>query len=93
MWGGQIQGYHPGRSISDQALFIIVSPVENGNNEIDLLVTIAEPHYTDLSEDVFDAPPKKEKELAGNLDLTTEEKLSLFALMNSLTDGYEPDLP
>lgn len=92
MRGGQVHGYHPGHSISDQALFVIVSPVENGNNETNLLVTFIKPNYTDLPEDIFDAPPNKETELAGNISLTPEEKLSLAALLNSLTDGYEPDL-
>jgi hypothetical protein len=93
MWGEQVHKHHLCHSISDQALFVIVSPVENGNNETNLLVTFIKPDYTDLSEDVLDALPNKETELAGNLSLTPEEKLSLIALLNSLTDGYEPDRP
>jgi len=54
-------------------------------------LTFIKPDYTDLSEDVLDAPPNNETELAGNLDLTPEEKLGLYALLNSLTDDYEPD--
>ena len=93
MWGEQVHGYHPGHLTSDQALFVIVSPVENGNNETNLLVTFIKPDYTDLPEDAFDAPLNKVPELAGILSLTPEEKLSLIALLNTLSDGYEPDRP
>ncbi|MBN2594595.1 MAG: hypothetical protein JXA81_13895 [Sedimentisphaerales bacterium] len=56
MWGGQVHGYRLGHATSDQALFPIVSPVEHGNNEIDVLTIIAESDYADLWEEVFDAP-------------------------------------
>ncbi|MBN1361982.1 MAG: hypothetical protein JW993_15410 [Sedimentisphaerales bacterium] len=56
MWGGQVHGYRLGHPTSDQALFPIVSPVEHGNNEIDVLMTIAESNYAYLWAKVFDAP-------------------------------------
>ena len=56
MWGGQVHGYRLGHTTSDQALFPIVSPVEHGNNEIDVLMTIAQSDYADLWEEVFGCP-------------------------------------
>jgi hypothetical protein len=92
-WGRQVQGYHPGRSASGREMFLIVSPVEQGNNEINVLVTIIEPDHNDLSEDVYNRPINKETELMGNLSLTPEEKLSLIAFLNTLADGNVPDQP
>ena len=102
IWGGQVHGYHSGQPASDQVLYLIVSQVEQGNNEINVLVTIAESDYTEPGKEIFDAPvgaetttgrenfaANTETESIGNLDLTPEEKLSLISLLNTLTDGYE----
>jgi hypothetical protein len=91
MWDRQVGRCQPGRSTSGRELFLIVSPVEQGNNEINVLVTIIEPDHNDLSEDVFNRPADRESELAGNLVLTPEEKLSLIDLLNTLTDSHEPN--
>ena len=92
IWGGQVHGYHQGRSASDWELFLIVSPIEQGNNEINFLVTVIEPDRNDLSENAFKRPVDTETELTGNL-LTPEEKLSLIALLNTLADGPESNQP
>ena len=92
-WGKQAQEYHPGRSASDRELFLIVSPIEQGNNEINFLVTIIEPDHNDLSENVFNRPINKETKFVDNSGLTQEEKLSLIAFLNALADGNVPDQP
>lgn len=92
-WGKQLQEYHPGRSASGREMFLIVTPVEQGNNEINFLVTVIEPDHNDLSEDAFKRPINKEAELMDNSGLTPEEKLSLIAFLNTLADGNVSDFP
>jgi hypothetical protein len=91
MWDRQVSKYQPGRSASGRELFLIVSPAEQGNDEINVLVTIIEPDHNDLSENVFGRPADAETELGGNFALTPEERLSLIALLNTLTGGHEPN--
>jgi hypothetical protein len=93
MWDRHVSTYQPGRAASGREMFLIVSPAEQGSNEINVLVAVIEPDDNDLSEDVFSQSADTEKELAGNLALTPEEKLSLIALLNTLTDGHEPNKP
>jgi hypothetical protein len=92
-WGKQVQGYHPCSSASGREMFLIVSPVKQGNNEINFLVTVIQPDNNDLSKNVFNRPVDKETELINNLGLTQKEKLSLIAFLNTLADGNIPDQP
>jgi hypothetical protein len=92
-WGKQVQQYHPGRSTSGRELFLIVSPVEQRNNEINFLVTVIEPDHNDLSKDIYNGPINKETKPEGNLSLTPEEKLSLIAFLSTLADVNVPDQP
>jgi hypothetical protein len=93
MWSRQIYGYHPGRSASGREMFLIVSPVEQGNNEINVLVTIIKPDFTDLPEDVFNDQHDTKTELIGNLGLTIEDRLSIVSFLNTLSETSKQDQP
>ena len=93
MYSRQIHGHHPDYWSSDQALFVIVSQVENGNNQTNVLVTIIEPDFTDLPVDVISDQLNTNTELMSNLGLTMEDKLGLITFLNTLNDGSEPDRP
>jgi hypothetical protein len=93
MWGRQIYGSHPGRSASGREMFLIVSPVEQGNNEINVLVTIIEPDHNYLSEKVFKRPVDTETDSVGNLGLTMDDKLSIVSFLNTLSDSSKQDQP
>lgn len=88
-----IHEHTPDYSASDQLLFVIVSPVENGNNEINVLVTIVEPDFSELPADVFSAEPYANTEIMGNSGLTTEDKFNLITFLNKLNAGSETDGP
>jgi hypothetical protein len=77
MFSRQILKHHPDFSSYDQALFVIINPVDNGNNETNVLVTIIEPDFTDLPEDVFYTQLDTKTEFAGNLVQIPEEKSGL----------------
>lgn len=88
-----IHEHTPDYSASDQPLFVIVSPVENGNNEMNVLVTIVEPDFSELPADVFSAEPYANMEIMSNSGLTTEDKFNLIAVLNTLNVSSETDGP
>jgi hypothetical protein len=93
MWGRKIYGSQPGYSPSDEPMFVIVSPVDNGDNETNVLVTIVKPDISDLPEAVFNTQLDTKMELVGNLGLTMEDKLSIVSFLNTLSDNSKQDQP
>jgi len=93
MCSRQIHGHHLDYPSSDQALFVIVSPVDNGNNQTNILLTIVEPDFTNLPVDVFSNKLDTNTELVSNSGLTMEDKFSLITFLNTLNDSSEPGRP
>jgi hypothetical protein len=93
MWGRQIHGYHPGYPSSDEPLFVIVRPIDNGNNETNVLVTIIKPDFTDLPEDVFNTRHDTKSEPIGNIGLTIEDELGIASFLNTLSNSSKQDQP
>jgi hypothetical protein len=90
---GQNYRQRPGYSSSDEPLFVIVRPVDNGNSETNVLVTIVKPDFTDLPEDVFNTQHDTKTELVGNLGLTMDDKLSIVSFLNTLSESSKQDQP
>ena len=93
MWGRQINGYNPGYSSSSEPMLVIVRPIDNGNTDTNVLVTIIKPDFTDLPEDVFNARHDTKSELTGNIGLTIEDEVSIASFLNTLSNSSKQDQP